>query len=99
MKLPTFIDTSYILALANTADQYHDRAKAAALQVTPPFITTEAILTEIGNALAKTRWRSIGVVTLQALHTDPHIEVVTVDAALFEQALQLYQARPIKNGG
>ncbi len=37
--------------------------------------------------------------TLQALCTDPHIEIITVDAALFEQALQLYQARPDKEWG
>jgi hypothetical protein len=99
MKPPIFVDTSHILALANTADQYHDRAKSAALRVAPPFITTEAVLTEIGNALAKTRWRSIGVMTLQALGTDANIEIVTIDAELFERAVVLYGSRPDKEWG
>jgi hypothetical protein len=99
MKLPIFIDTGYILALANTADQYHDRARTAALQVAPPFITTEAVLTEIGNALAKTRWRSVGVMTLQALRTDAKIDIVTVEAQLFERAMALYGSRPDKEWG
>ena len=57
MKQPIFIDTSYILALVNTADKYHERARATALLARPPFITTEAVLTEVGNALSKARWR------------------------------------------
>lgn len=55
MSIPIFIDTAYILALVNTADQYHQRAEAAAAAVPPPFVTTEAVLVEIGNALSKVR--------------------------------------------
>jgi len=99
MKPPVFIDTSYILALVNTADHYHAQAKQVAALVEPPFITTEAILTEIGNALAKTRWRSLGVTTLQALRTDNNIDIVTVDAALFDRAVALYGARSDKEWG
>lgn len=49
MRPPIFVDTSYILALVNTSDQAHERARLAALLVNPPFVTTEAVLTEIGN--------------------------------------------------
>ena len=59
MKPPVFIDTGYILALVNTADEHH-RAAAASHQIKSPFITTEAVLTEIGNALARARWRGLG---------------------------------------
>jgi predicted nucleic acid-binding protein len=47
-----FVDTCYVLALVNTADQYHEQARAAAATVHPPFVTTEAVLVEIGSALA-----------------------------------------------
>jgi predicted nucleic acid-binding protein len=53
VKAPIFIDTGYILALANTADQYHECAHATSLVVSPPFLTAEAILVEIGNALVQ----------------------------------------------
>ncbi len=99
MTPPTFVDTSYILALANTADQYHTQARAAALQMSPPFITTEAVLTEIGNALAKVRWRHVGVMTLQALRADTHVEIVSIDPHLFDQAVTLYSSRPDKEWG
>jgi predicted nucleic acid-binding protein len=53
MKPPVFIDTGYILALVNTADEFHQRASVAAQVVPPPFLTTEAVLTEIGNGLSR----------------------------------------------
>jgi predicted nucleic acid-binding protein len=50
-----FIDTSYISALVNTEDEYHEAASSIALKIGGPFITTEAVLTEVGNALARLR--------------------------------------------
>jgi predicted nucleic acid-binding protein len=52
MKPQIFIDTSYVLALINTRDDYHATASQAAGLVQPPFLTTEAVLVEIGNALS-----------------------------------------------
>ena len=57
------------------------------------------MLTEIGNALSKTRWRHLGVSTLNALRTDSNIKVMPVDAALFDRAVALYSARPDKEWG
>ena len=99
MKAPIFIDTGYILALANTADQYHERARATSLVVSPPFLTTEAVLVEIGNALSKASWRRLGIATLDDLRTDPNIEVVPVTTELFQRAVDLYSARPDKEWG
>ena len=99
MKSPIFIDTGYILALLNTADAYHDRAVVASQLVKPPFLTTEAVLTEIGNALSRARWRALGYATIQDLRADSNIEVVPLDAALFQRALALYGARMDKEWG
>jgi len=93
MKPPVFIDTGYILALLNTADERHEHAAAISRSVEPPFLTTEAVLTEIGNALSRARWRAVGYSTIQDLRTDLNIEIVPVDSALFERALALYGAR------
>jgi len=94
VKAPIFIDTGYILALTNTADQYHECARATSLVVSPPFLTTEAILVKIGNALSKASWRQLGIATLDDLRTDPDIRVVAVTTELFEQAVDLYSTRP-----
>jgi uncharacterized protein len=95
----TFIDTGYILALVNTTDKYHSQAGATANVIAPPFVTTEAVLTEVGNALSGLRWRKLAVDTLNDLRTDPNIQIVTVDAAVFEQALNLFAARLDKEWG
>lgn len=99
MKPPVFIDTGYILALLNTADEYHEHAAVTSGQVKPPFLTTEAVLMEIGNALSRARWRALGYATIQDLRADPNIEIVQVDSALFERALSLYGARMDKEWG
>jgi uncharacterized protein len=99
MNAPVFIDTGYVLALLNTGDEHHERAALASGQVKPPFLTTEAVLTEIGNALSRARWRAIGYATIQDLSADPNIEVVPVDAVLFERALTLFGARSDKEWG
>lgn len=99
MKLATFIDTSYILALVNTSDIFHERARNAASQIAPPYITTEAVLTEIGNTLSRQRWRSLGVTTLHSLRSAPDVEIISVDAALFDRAVALYSSRPDKEWG
>ena len=99
MSGPTFIDTSYVLALVNTGDHWHERARVAASKVNPPLITSEAVLVEIGNALSRTGWRHLGIATLQDLRADPDIEVVPVDSKLFDRALALYISRPDKEWG
>jgi len=99
VKPPVFIDTRYIPALVNTADQYHERARAAASQITPPFVTTEAVLTEIGNALSKQPWRSLGIATLRNLCNASDVQIVFVDAAFFDRAVTFYSARPDKEWG
>ena len=99
MKPPVFIDTGYILALINTADEHHGDAAAASRQIKPPFLTTEGVLTEIGNALSRFRWRALGYATIQDLRADPAIEVVPVDSLLFDRALALYGERMDKEWG
>lgn len=94
-----FIDTGYILALINTADEYHEQASTIASEMRGPFVTTEAVLTEIGNALAKLRWRTIAVSTLEDLRSDPDIEVVSISPELFDRAVKLYSSRMDKEWG
>ena len=97
--MTTFIDTSYILALVNTADEYQETASNIALEIRGPFITTEAVLTEIGNALARLRWRKLAISTLGDLRSDSEIEVISVTSELFDRGLKLYSSRMDKEWG
>ena len=99
MSSPIFIDTSYILALVNTTDQHHELARSAAATLNPPFVSTEAVLVEIGNALSRVRWRHLAIATLQDLRADPDIKIVPVDSELFDQAIALFSARTDKEWG
>ena len=99
MNKPIFLDTSYILALINTKDAFHIKAGTLADEITNPVVTTEAILTEIGNALAKVQWRSLAIDTIKDLRDDPKIEVVQVSSALFSKAFRLYKTRIEKEWG
>jgi len=48
------VDTAYVLALVNERDQYHDRAQELAdLFEGHDLLITDAVLLEIGNALAR----------------------------------------------
>ncbi|MBE2222853.1 MAG: type II toxin-antitoxin system VapC family toxin [Anaerolineae bacterium] len=99
MKPAFFIDTSYFLALVNSRDKYHTAAKAMAAQVAPPFITSEAVLFELGNALAQPPHKTLGIRVLQQIRTDAEIEVVPIEPDLFAQTVALYQSRPDKAWG
>jgi hypothetical protein len=99
MNAPTFIDTGHILALVDADDEYNQQANFAAATVDGKMVTTEAVLTEIGNALSRTRWRQVAVENIKDLRDDPDIEVIPVDASLFDRAFQLYSSRPDKEWG
>ena len=99
MKAPIFVDTGCVLALANKRDKYHELALAAFEIVSPPYLTTEAVLIEIGNAFSRAKWRTMGVGALHYVRHSAHFEIVPVDSALLERAMALYCARIDKEWG
>ena len=54
---------------------------------------------EIGNALAKQRYRDAASQLLEALESDPQVEIVPLAEQLYARALQLYRERPDKEWG
>lgn len=94
-----FVDTSYFLALVNSRDKYHKAAQNAAEKVAPPFVTSEAVLFELGNALARPPHRLLGIQALRQIRTDKNIEVVHIDPDLFNQSVAFYRSRMDKNWG
>jgi uncharacterized protein len=97
--LVRFIDTGHLLALADRQDQYHRKASDLSRRLTGSFVTTEAVLVEVGNTLSGQRWRSRGAGMIVWVRSNPNIEVVTVTAGLFDRAVQLYSARSDKEWG
>lgn len=97
-----FLDTAYAIALSAPTDQYHERATALAERIEHErarLLTTRAIVVEIGNALAKQRYRSSAVTLLNAIENDPTIEVVPLSEARYVRAAELYRQRRDKEWG
>ena len=99
MSKPIFIDSSYILALVNTHDEFHKIAKRLANEINTKLVTTEAILVEIGNALSRLQWRELSIATLNDLRNDESVEVIPISPELFTKALKLYSSRLDKEWG
>jgi hypothetical protein len=91
-----FVDTGHWLALANSNDHLHKRATTLAASLPGPFVTTEAVLLEVGDAMAGRKLRKLGAAVLADARTDPEVEVVPLSPELFDNALRLYSARPDK---
>lgn len=97
-----FVDTSYALALASSDDQLHARAAVLAhrLKRSPVrFVTTRAVLLEIGNALSRLRFRQGAIRLLESLEADPSVEIIPLSEDLYARAFALYRARPDKEWG
>lgn len=97
-----FLDSAFAIALSSSKDIYHQRALelADALRTQKTrLVTTRAVLLEIGNALAKERYRTAAARLLLALETDPSVEIVPLRDELYFRALQLFQEREDKDWG
>jgi predicted nucleic acid-binding protein len=97
-----FLDTSYAVALSSHTDENHNRAVALAEEFETSnthFVTTRAILLEIGNALSKVRHRAAAVRLLTALENDPNVEVVPASDDLYRRAFDIYRDRSDKEWG
>jgi uncharacterized protein len=101
-KNRVFLDTSYAIALSARSDVNHQRAVELARQLETEatrFVTTRAIMLEIGNALAKARYRKAAVRLLNALENDPKVEIIPASEDLFRRALKIYEGRLDKEWG
>ncbi|NUO82028.1 type II toxin-antitoxin system VapC family toxin [candidate division KSB1 bacterium] len=90
MKPPAFIDTSHIIALVDTDDEYHALANLAGEALTGKMVTTEAVLIEFGNALSKAKYKQLAFDTIADLRNDPNIEIAPVDISLIDRALAMF---------
>lgn len=102
MSPEVFLDSSYAIALAAATDRHHARAVTLAQEMQRAgtrLITTEAVFVEIGNALARQRYRPAAVQLLSSLATDPQVEIVAVTSELLSEAWRLFQLRADKEWG
>jgi uncharacterized protein len=94
-----FVDTLFVVALINQRDQYHQQASELADSLeTHPVITTDAVLLEIGNALAR-NYKDEAVEIIEHFLTSNEVEIVRLTPELFAQAFTLYKTHQDKAWG
>jgi predicted nucleic acid-binding protein len=87
-----FVDTSFVVALINPRDQYHSRALDLASQFERrPLLTADAVLLEIGNALAK-NFREASIQVIDDFLTSSEIQIVHLYPDLFHKGFSLYRS-------
>ena len=85
-----FLDTAFVIAMVNERDLYFERAnELLPLYITEQLVTTDAVLLEIGNSLAKD-YRKQAAEMIDILRSSDKTEVVEVSADLLDRALAMY---------
>jgi len=91
-----FVDTVYYYAILSRNDQYAAAAATFSETYDGGFVTTSAVLTEVGNGLARRKERARVQALWQTLDRDQNVELVYVDATLWLRALEFYSDRSDK---
>lgn len=86
-----FVDTAYVLALVNERDQHHEEARQLAdLVEGMELLITDAVLLEIGNALAR-GFKSEAVKVISTFAESEEVEIFYSSPQIFEKAFALYK--------
>ena len=99
MQKKVFLDTSFIVALINERDQYHQAAQALSYELEQTLlITTDAVLLEIGNGLARA-YRQEAIQIIDLLRNTKNVEVIAIDNQLFDDGFAVYEKFDDKQWG
>jgi hypothetical protein len=97
-----FLDTSGLVALLVADDALHVKASRQFQTLGRsgrPLITTDWVLAELGNSLARTPARLLGAELIRSLLGTAQARVVFVDEALMSRALDRYTRYTDKTWG
>jgi predicted nucleic acid-binding protein len=84
------------IALLSARDRWHARALAINQRPTGPLVTTEWVLTEVGDAFSQPGARQKFVQFLNLLMNQPDVQIVASSSDLFRRGAELFAARPDK---
>lgn len=102
MKNTIFVDTVAWLALVNKSEDLHDAARTVRdrlVQKKAKLITTDFVVVEIANSLARLPLRGVARKLIDFIRTSATVELVTITPELSEKAYQLYCSRDDKEWG
>ncbi|WP_317105349.1 type II toxin-antitoxin system VapC family toxin [Chroococcidiopsis sp. SAG 2025] len=94
-----FIDTGFIIALVSQRDQYHQQALELADRYENfSFLTTDAVLLEVGNALVR-NYKQQAIEVIEKFLDSDEVEIISLSSELFDRALTLYKQYQDKEWG
>ena len=88
-----FIDTYALIAWLNPRDTAHAVVRAYLSSYSGRFVTTEWVLMEVADALAKASSRLIVIEFLQTIRSDSAYEVVGYDSRVYQEGFKLFSSR------
>ena len=89
-----FLDTSFLFALLNKADEHHPEAFEKQKIISNSrkrLITTEYVLVELANGLSAIKYREIAVKTINVLRNNKYIIIINSSKELFIRGLEYYE--------
>ena len=100
--LPSFLDTSLLLALFFSREKLHPIAKRWQKVLSASsrsFITTEFVLLELADGFAERRMVSLATTIIDGLRNRPALEIVPVDSDWLVKGYSLFRERTDKAWG
>jgi len=94
-----FLDASFFMALVSPRDELQRLAIRWRKVLRGPFVTTEFVLLELADGLAKHRKVDIATIMIDSLRDDPILEIVPVNSEWIAQGYSLYRQRGDKTWG
>lgn len=97
-----FLDTSGLIALVNTDDQWHGKAERVWTGLTESvsqLTTSSLVLIELADGLSRVHHRGLAIQTVEALQCSERVDVVRVDERLEMLGWELFRARTDKDWG
>lgn len=88
-----FADTAFYVALVSPRDELHSAASSLAQDFRGTIITTEYVLLELGNRLARSGDKQVFVELVAQLEADARTIVVSADPSLFRRGIELFAER------
>lgn len=102
MSDAVFIDSQGLIALVNRSDDFHTAAKAVMAELARrrrPVFTTDWVLAETGNGVARTPARAGFVEAVRRLQNSTHSTIIKIDDECFEQSLEMFHRAQDKDWG
>lgn len=91
-----FADTYYFLGFANRKDKAHSKCVEFSNRTDRSVVTTEWVLTELGDAFCRGRYRKVFRMLLDDLEQVPGAIVVPANHELFLRGVALFDSRDDK---